>query len=198
MKKSPSGSRSFSTSSVRRSLDQFQHQQPQGQQPGSEKPSDEVSAAMVANMIAQVDHGAAEKLTGLKFPMPEELPKTENFRTRYEPLLEQFTKLLMEDGKLSRAQKVFLPLFSQLTQLIKGDANSTEYELHPRPTSHLVPSPTKPQTSSPSWPSRSSASSQPRSLSYSHRGLRCPVDQDPQPEGYCRWWCRRANPGSSL
>lgn len=102
MKKSPSGSRSFSTSSLRRSLDQIQH--PEQQQP--EKPSDEVSAAMVANMIAQVDHSAAEKLTGLKFPMPEELPKTENFRTRYEPLLDQFTKLLMEDGKLSRAQKV--------------------------------------------------------------------------------------------
>lgn len=97
---------------MRRSLDQFQHPgtqgQGQGQQPQPEagKPADEVSAAMVANMIAQVDHGAAEKLTGLKFPMPEDLPKTENFRTRYEPLLDQFTKLLMEDGKLSRAQKV--------------------------------------------------------------------------------------------
>lgn len=107
IKKSPSGSRSFSTS-VRRSLDQFQ--QSQSQQPGAENPSDEVSAAMVANMIAEVDHGAAEKLTGLKFPMPEDLPKTENFRTRYEPLLDQFTKLLMEDGKLTRAQNVFPPL----------------------------------------------------------------------------------------
>ena len=45
---------------------------------------------------------------GLKFPMPWNirLPKTENFRTRYDTVLDQFTKLLMRSGKLTKAQKV--------------------------------------------------------------------------------------------
>lgn len=98
MKKNPSGGRSFSTS-IRRALEHERQPQPQPQ-------PDEASAALVANMIAEADLTAAEKVTGLKFALPDEMPKTENFRTRYEPLLEQFTKLLMEDGKLTRAQKV--------------------------------------------------------------------------------------------
>lgn len=105
MKKPPSGSRSFSTS-THRPLEYHRQQQ---EQPGAGQTLDDASAALVANMIAEADLSAAEKVTGLKFAAPEEMPKTENFRTRYEPLLDQFTKLLMEDGKLTRAQKVGAP-----------------------------------------------------------------------------------------
>lgn len=60
----------------------------------------------MASMISQVNQQAEEFHDGIKFDPVETLPKTENFRTRYDSLLEQFTKLLMTDGKLSRAQKV--------------------------------------------------------------------------------------------
>lgn len=57
-------------------------------------------------MINVATARAAENLPGLKFGMPAPLPKTENFKNRYDPVVDQFTKLLMQDGKLSRAQKV--------------------------------------------------------------------------------------------
>lgn len=95
MMKKPSGSRSFSTST--RHLEDLQKK--------NTKP-DDASASLVADMVANVDFQAAE-LAGLKFSPPKPLAKTDNFRSRYEPLLEQFTKLLMEDGKLSLAQKVY-------------------------------------------------------------------------------------------
>ena len=102
MKKQSGGTRSFSTS-ARRLQEDVQASKDNGM---GGLPGDEASAALVANMISQVDHGAAELHTGLKFQAPEQLPRTENFRTRYEPLLDQFTKLLMHDGKLALAQKV--------------------------------------------------------------------------------------------
>lgn len=34
------------------------------------------------------------------------LPRSEHLKRRYEPLVDQFTKLLMKDGKLSLAQRV--------------------------------------------------------------------------------------------
>ncbi|RHZ59384.1 mitochondrial 37S ribosomal protein uS7m, partial [Aspergillus thermomutatus] len=91
--KRSSGTRSFSTFARRYQPDL------QGQD------LTDPSAAVVANMINQVNEEVAELQPGLKFPAPESLPKTENFRERYDSLLEQFTKLLMRDGKLSQAQK---------------------------------------------------------------------------------------------
>ncbi|EED16754.1 plasma membrane phosphate transporter Pho87, putative [Talaromyces stipitatus ATCC 10500] len=67
--------------------------------------AEDPSIVTVANMINLATERAAENLPGLKFGMPAPLPKTENVRSRYDPVVEQFTKLLMEDGKLSRAQK---------------------------------------------------------------------------------------------
>ena len=106
MKKQSGGTRSFSTS-ARRLQEDVQASKDNGGGMGG-LPGDEASAALVANMISQVDHSAAELHTGLKFSAPEPMPRTENFRTRYEPLLDQFTKLLMQDGKLALAQKVCL------------------------------------------------------------------------------------------
>ena len=94
--KSSTGTRSFSTS-TRRS---------QAELHGQGKSFDEQTAAVMASMISQVNQQAEELHDGIKFDPVETLPKTENFRTRYDSLLEQFTKLLMTDGKLSRAQKV--------------------------------------------------------------------------------------------
>lgn len=113
--KGPSGSRSFSTSTRRRQADLH------GQNAGF----DDQTAAVVANMISHVDQQAAELHPGLKFEAPETLPKTENFRTRYDSLLEQFTKLLMRDGKLSKAQKVCTYGFYTLRNSFdSGHANS--------------------------------------------------------------------------
>lgn len=58
-------------------------------------------------MISRATEEAVERETGLKFQMPPlPLPKTEHVKHRYDPLVDQFTKLLMKDGKLSMAQKV--------------------------------------------------------------------------------------------
>lgn len=44
---------------------------------------------------------------GHKFGLPDmPLPRTEHFRRRYDPVVEQLTKSLMRHGKLSAAQKV--------------------------------------------------------------------------------------------
>jgi hypothetical protein len=98
LKKSAGGSRSFSTS-ARSRLPDVQNTEPQ----------DDISAAVLADMIQQVNEQAAARLPeGLKFDVPV-LPaqkKTLNFRKRYDTMQEQFTKMLMQDGKLARAQKV--------------------------------------------------------------------------------------------
>jgi hypothetical protein len=44
---------------------------------------------------------------GHKFGLPEApLTRTDHFKRRYDPVVEQFTKALMRDGKLSAAQRV--------------------------------------------------------------------------------------------
>ncbi|KAL2797133.1 ribosomal protein S7 domain-containing protein [Aspergillus keveii] len=105
IKKAQSGSRSFSTSARR---GQLEEQKPSGGDANADA-SDAAQAAMVQSMIAQVTeqaHAAQHELApGLKFPAPETLPRTENYRSRYEPLLEQFTKMMMRDGKLGIAEK---------------------------------------------------------------------------------------------
>ncbi|KAL2842766.1 ribosomal protein S7 domain-containing protein [Aspergillus pseudoustus] len=106
IRKAQSGSRSFSTSARR---GQLEEQKPSGGVPAGSKADDAAHAAFVQSMITQVTEDAAaakqELAPGLKFPAPETLPRTENYRSRYEPLLEQFTKLIMRDGKLGIAEK---------------------------------------------------------------------------------------------
>ncbi|KAL4928594.1 putative plasma membrane phosphate transporter Pho87 [Aspergillus undulatus] len=68
--------------------------------------SDAEQAALLENMISQVSRETEDLLPdGLKYPAPESLPPTENFRHRYSDVVEQFTKNLMKDGKLAIAQK---------------------------------------------------------------------------------------------
>ncbi|OJJ47748.1 hypothetical protein ASPZODRAFT_24645 [Penicilliopsis zonata CBS 506.65] len=62
---------------------------------------------------------------GLKFAAPSLLAKTENFRRRYDTLLEQFTKLLMRDGKLSVAQR-------HMSAIIDHLRTSSPPTLHPK------------------------------------------------------------------
>jgi small subunit ribosomal protein S7 len=57
--------------------------------------------------------GHASEVTnpGYKFKLPDlPLPPGMNQKSRYDPIIEQVTKLLMKDGKLSKAQTVSLPL----------------------------------------------------------------------------------------
>ncbi|ODH50159.1 hypothetical protein GX48_03715 [Paracoccidioides brasiliensis] len=95
---SPSGSRSFSTSAR---LRQFTMQ---------EMPSaaeNDASSAVVRSMINPATEEKFEqvKREGLKFDVPETLPRSDHLKHRYDPLLDQFTKMLMRHGKLSVAQK---------------------------------------------------------------------------------------------
>jgi hypothetical protein len=105
------GSRSFSTSARSRMAD-MQEVEPTnvpGTGSASEPASDEAAAAL-ASMIEQVQGQALEENPGLKFDapaVPEDM-KTLNFRKRYDTLQDQFTKMMMESGKLTKAQKVWL------------------------------------------------------------------------------------------
>lgn len=103
--KKSGGSRSFSTSARSRmpDVESFSH--------------DDASAALLADMIQQVNEQAVERNPGLKFDAPEIPSKTLNLRKRYDSLQEQFTKMLMHDGKLARAQKV-RGLLGNLTRVL--------------------------------------------------------------------------------
>lgn len=105
----PSGTRSFSTSTRRPQADMHHNRdlKPEGS-------AEDPSVAMVANMISDATQQGAERagLTlspGLKFPAPEEPAKKNHHRKRYDTALDQFTKVLMQDGKKARAEKVSFP-----------------------------------------------------------------------------------------
>ena len=111
--KKSGGSRSFSTS-ARSLMNDLQGVEPNNEAnliphiPGLDGASDEATAAL-ASMIEQVQGQALEENPGLKFDppaLPEEL-KTLNFRKRYDTMQDQFTKMMMESGKLTKAQKVW-------------------------------------------------------------------------------------------
>lgn len=95
VKKSPSGTRSFSTST------RFNQEMHQENAAGGADPSVDV----VANLINHVSNSAAER-QGLKFPAPESLPRSENIDERYDSVMKLFTNMLMTAGKLARAQRV--------------------------------------------------------------------------------------------
>ena len=70
--------------------------------------------AKVKNAAAKFDDTRAVGLDypdagpGHKFPLPdmEKWKVTDHMRRRYDPVIDQFTKMIMRDGKLARAQKV--------------------------------------------------------------------------------------------
>lgn len=126
------GTRSFSTSARSRMLE-TETSQPEG----------EASAAMLASMIQGVQEQAAERIPGLKFAEPEAPRGTLNFRKRYDTMQDQFTKMLMQDGKLARAQKVRHISFKIPVYLIfepQTDSEALEHVYHSGHSSHLTPS----------------------------------------------------------
>ncbi len=94
----PSGTRSFSTSARRSSLEL----QPRA---GSDGPPPDMSLFQETRIVGLEYPDAG---FGHKFPIPDlrSLGKAINFKKRYDPVVEQVTRSLMKDGKLSRAQKV--------------------------------------------------------------------------------------------
>ncbi|KAJ9607125.1 hypothetical protein H2200_008197 [Cladophialophora chaetospira] len=93
----PSGSRSFSTSARRSSLEL----QPRA---GSEGPPPDMAQFQETRIVGLEYPDAGFRH---KFPIPDLKPlgKAVNFKKRYDPVVEQVTRSLMKDGKLSRAQK---------------------------------------------------------------------------------------------
>ncbi|KAL2868876.1 mitochondrial 37S ribosomal protein uS7m [Aspergillus lucknowensis] len=147
LKKGPSGSRSFSTS-ARPGQGEVEAQKDaqkesssasaSGSGSGSDATSeDRASAALVQSMITQVTQEATAMLPpGLKFPAPESLPRTEHYRKRYESVVDQFTKLMMRDGKLSVAQKNMSQILDHLRSAPPPNQN---------PRRRLLPGPPAPQ-----------------------------------------------------
>ncbi|KAF3482873.1 uncharacterized protein GIQ15_02197 [Arthroderma uncinatum] len=130
---SGSGSkRSFSTSSRR------QDEQKEVKDMSSTDPS----VATVANMLAASNRGESVEVgqgipEGFKFEPPTlPLPPNERVNRRYEPLVEQFTKLMMKDGKLSLAQKHMARILEHLR---------TASAPHVDPSKPFLPGPPAPQ-----------------------------------------------------
>lgn len=94
------GSRSFSTSARQYNVETNSSGTPEDGQ---------LDPSLLEVVSALKGDPDAPKLEGLKFEMPE-MPtgRSAHLRRRYDTVLEQFTKLLMRDGKLARAQKVCL------------------------------------------------------------------------------------------
>lgn len=79
----------------------------EGTIPSAEKAEALVAAAENAELV-QADNVEVEN-PGHKFGMPQRpWPQGFNLKKRYHPVLEQITRLLMRDGKLSVAQRVGL------------------------------------------------------------------------------------------
>lgn len=88
------GTRSYSTSAIRRSPDVVEH--------SSAEPPPPFDLSALQNMlsVAPVDKGT-------KFGMPEKkMERTDHLKHRYDPVVNQVTKLMMTHGKLATAQKV--------------------------------------------------------------------------------------------
>lgn len=65
--------------------------------------------------VASGGHASDVGISGSKFELPDlPLPSTSNLRHRYDPVVEQVTKLIMRHGKLSVAQKVGSSVFITL------------------------------------------------------------------------------------
>ncbi|OJD17155.1 hypothetical protein AJ78_02749 [Emergomyces pasteurianus Ep9510] len=126
---SSSGSRSFSTSARSRQFDMKQL---------SSAGENDASIAAVENMIAAATEQKYEqaRIEGLKFDVPETLPRSEHLKHRYDPLLDQFTKMLMRHGKLSAAQKQMDAILHNLRSAPAPN---------PDPSRPLLPGPPAPQ-----------------------------------------------------
>ncbi|KAJ5308835.1 hypothetical protein N7508_004214 [Penicillium antarcticum] len=141
--KKAGGSRSFSTSARSRMPDV------QGVEPNNEfvpvpgagqgmQASDEAAAAL-ASMIEQVQEQAIAENPGLKFDEPV-LPsniRTLNFRKRYDTLQDQFTKMMMESGKLTKAQKNMSIVLDHLRTASPPQVNPRRRLLGAPPASQL-------------------------------------------------------------
>jgi hypothetical protein len=108
-----SGTRSFSTSTRSRmpDVDSVQLKSDANLFPNAGEGASPEAAAALASMIEQVQSETVveDENLGLKFEkpvIPENL-KTLNFRNRYDTLQDQFTKMMMESGKLTKAQRVW-------------------------------------------------------------------------------------------
>ncbi|OAX81446.1 hypothetical protein ACJ72_04217 [Emergomyces africanus] len=126
---SSSGSRSFSTSARARQFDMKQM---------SSAGENDTSVTAVENMIAAATEQKYEqaRIEGLKFDVPETLPRSEHLKHRYDPLLDQFTKMLMRHGKLSAAQKQMDAILHNLRSAPAPN---------PDPSRPLLPGPPAPQ-----------------------------------------------------
>jgi small subunit ribosomal protein S7 len=119
--------------------------------------------------IATGGHASDVETPGHLFELPNlPLPSTSNLKHRYDPVVEQVTKLIMRHGKLSVAQRVSLSI---LSFPIPSSANAAElpehvYDTEP-PANFLSPKPQPLPTSPPRVTSGIATSSQSCYVSHS-------------------------------
>lgn len=97
----PKGSRQFSTSAPRLSLLQKEWKQPSLKRPRQFS----TYFKLWQEALTTSENQAVSK--GHIFDLPAlPLPPNSNLKHRYDPIVKQFTNLMMRDGKLSKAQRV--------------------------------------------------------------------------------------------
>ncbi|KAI0898969.1 ribosomal protein S7 [Annulohypoxylon nitens] len=83
-----------------------------------------------------------EEAEGLLFDMPDKVGQNEQLQGRYDPVVDQITKILMRDGKLSKAQRHMslilnylrttpAPTISPLRPLLPGSPPASQLPLNP-------------------------------------------------------------------
>lgn len=113
---------------------------------GTILPAEEAEALVKATRkqeLQAVDEDALAESRGFKFPLPmKPYPSDINHKKRYHPVLEQLTRLMMRDGKLSVAQRnmsIILnylrtspaPIYSPKFPLLPGTPPASHLPLNP-------------------------------------------------------------------
>ncbi|KAI1502138.1 ribosomal protein S7 domain-containing protein [Biscogniauxia marginata] len=121
---------------------------PASEEPAAEKQIVETWAPNFLNAaaLAALEQAAAARDVygedeGLKFGMPERPGKNEQLQDRYHPVIDQVTKMLMRDGKLSQAQRhmslilaylrTTTPKESPLRPLVPGSPPASQLPMNP-------------------------------------------------------------------
>jgi hypothetical protein len=135
---------------------------------------------------------------GHKFGLPDlPLPRTEHFKRRYDPVVEQLTKGLMRHGKLSVAQKVCFLLIMLLLDMSRLPLLSffSEHVYHTRYTADCTSTSAQSCTSAPRiLPAGSHLALVASTIPHSSNRLRRPFDQDSTTEGRHGRRCLASHP----
>jgi hypothetical protein len=136
----------------------------------------------------QVVSAASTPAVGHKFPLPTlPLPSKMHVKHRYDPLLVQLTRLLMKDGKLSKAQRVQFLTHFQLPDTVMANILGAGYGHDSELPAHRTATQDQSRSSPPSGITAfNTPPSRPDPLPSTSNRLRRPTCEDPVHVGNSR------------